>query len=102
MRTLLRLTTVALLMGLLSASAAQAKTRIYVRIGPPPIIVERAVAAPGPGYVWVAGHQQWNGARYVWVQGTWTRPPHAHAQWVAGRWVHERRGYYWREGGWRR
>ena len=101
MRTLSRFATLAVLTGLLMVSAAEARTRVFVRIGPPPIVVERPVASPGAGYVWQPGFHQWNGNSYAWRAGTWVQPPHRHSRWVAGRWVHERNGYYWQEGRWR-
>jgi hypothetical protein len=87
--------------GTLSASAASASTRVYVRIGPPAPIVETRVVAPGPGYVWVGGYHTWQGGRYVWVPGRWNRPPHAHAVWVAPHWAHDHHGYYMVHGRWR-
>ena len=101
MRILSRLAIVALLTGLFTATAAEARTRVYVRIGPPPVVVERQVISPGPGYVWVPGHQVWDGYRYVWVRGSWMVAPRYHRAWVSGRWRHEHRGYYWTDGRWR-
>jgi hypothetical protein len=101
MRILSRLAIVALLTGLFTATAAEARTRVYVRIGPPPVVVERQVISPGAGYVWVPGHQVWDGYRYVWVRGSWMVAPRYHRTWVSGRWQHERRGYYWTDGRWR-
>jgi hypothetical protein len=90
-----------LLSGVLAVGPASASTRIYVKIGPPAPIVETRVAAPGPGYIWVAGYHTWDGGRYVWVPGRWSRPPRAHVAWHPGHWAHEHRGYYWVEGRWR-
>jgi YXWGXW repeat-containing protein len=92
----------ALLSMVLSASSASASTRIYVRVGPPVPIVEVRPVAPGPRYVWVDGYHRWDGRAYAWVPGQWVLPPRAHAVWVPGRWVHEKRGYYWIDGHWRR
>jgi hypothetical protein len=100
MRILSRLAIVALLTGLFTATAAEARTRVYVRIGPPPVVVERQVISPGAGYVWIPGHRVWTGSRYVWVRGSWVAPRY-HRSWVSGRW-HARRGYYWNGGYWRR
>ena len=101
MRTLSRLVCLGLLMGLFAVPAAEARTRIYVRIAPPPLVVEHVAVAPRANVVWVPGYHRWNGASYVWVSGRWAQPPRRHARWVEGRWVHERRGYYWSEGRWR-
>ena len=48
-------------------------TRVAVR--PPAPIVQVAVAAPAPGYVWVDGYWSWNGYAYDWVDGYWDVPP---------------------------
>jgi hypothetical protein len=83
-------------------AAAAPSVRAYVRIGPPAPVVEVRTAAPGPGYVWVAGYHRWDGSAYVWVPGAWQRPPRAHGRWSAGHWVHEGpRGWYFVEGRWR-
>jgi len=102
MKTFYRIMTLSLLTGLLSIPVAEARTRIYLQIGPPPVVVERVVAAPGRDYVWQPGYHEWNGRAYAWRSGVWVRPPHRHATWVSGHWVHERRGHYWVAGYWRR
>ncbi len=84
-----------------SCGATVATGRVYVRTGPPPVVHERVVVAPGPEYVWVPGYYRWSGREYVWVAGRYERPPRGHAHWVAGHWVHESRGWYFVEGHWR-
>ncbi len=86
--------------GMLAALPAAA-AEVVVRIAPPRPVHERAIAAPGPGYVWTPGYHRWDGHAYVWVPGTWVRPPHPHAHWTAGHWVHRRDGYVFVEGRWR-
>jgi hypothetical protein len=84
------------------ACAAPVRGRFYVQVGPPPPVVVVRPVAPGPRYVWIDGYHRWDGGRYVWVPGRWDVPPRARAVWVPGRWVHERRGWYFVEGHWRR
>ena len=85
-----------------SASAGPRRGRVYVRVGPPPPIVETRVVAPGPGYVWIPGYHTWDGRAYVWRAGRWDRGPRARARWVSPRWVHDRRhGWYLVDGRWR-
>ena len=91
----------ALLSTVLSAITASA-SGVYVRVGPPAPIAEVRPVAPGPRYVWVDGYHRWDGRAFAWVPGRWVLPPRAHAVWVPGRWVHEKRGYYWVDGHWRR
>ena len=86
----------------LGAGTASAATRVYVRVAPPPPVVETRIVAPRPGMVWVPGYHRWNGSAYVWVGGVWMRPPRVHAAWVPARWVHDhRRGWYVVQGHWR-
>jgi hypothetical protein len=81
----------------LSAAGAQ----VIVRGAPPPVIVERPGPALHAGWVWVPGYYRWNGRRYVWVGGYWTKPPRPRAIWVPGRWVPRGGGYVWVNGYWR-
>lgn len=101
MRALSRIAALALLTGLLVIPNAEARTRVFLRIGPPAVIVEQRPVAPYPYYAWQPGYYSWVGGNYVWVRGAWVRPPHRHGVWVSGRWAHEHRGYYWRDGRWR-
>src|ERR1700686_3524228 len=80
MRMLSRLMTLAVLSGLLIVPISEARTRIYLRIGPPPIVVERPTLAPRAGYVWQPGYHRWDGRAYVWNAGTWAAPPYRHAR----------------------
>ncbi len=81
--------------------SGMAQVGVAVRIGPPPPVVETRGPAPFAGAVWVGGYHRWDGNRYVWVPGSWQRPPHPGAHWVPGRWNHAHDGYHWREGRWR-
>ncbi len=74
-----------------------------VGFAPPVAPVEVAVAAPGPGYVWVAGHYGWYpGVGYRWERGAWLRPPYPHAAWVGPRYVYGPHGRMFYRGYWRR
>jgi hypothetical protein len=73
---------VLLLGGLIGA--AQTAIRIAP---PPPVRVGVVGVAPGPGYVWVAGH--------------WVRPPRVGVGWVSPRYVHTNGGWVFRKGYWR-
>ena len=83
---------------LLPIAAAQAQ---YVRLAPPPPVIERPYAAPGPGYRWVPGYHRWDGRRYIWTGGRWVVPPRPRAVWETGRWDRSPYGYHWRPGRWR-
>jgi len=72
---------------------------IVVREAPPrPTIVERQYAAPGTGYVWIAGHNTWINGRWAWISGTWVRPPQPGVIYVEGRW--DERSRNWIEPHW--
>jgi hypothetical protein len=89
------------LSAVLGAPRADAGVRVYVRVPPPPAVVEVRPAAPSPEHVWVEGYHNWNGNAYVWVPGRWETAPRHHARWIAGHWRHSPRGYYWVPGHWR-
>lgn len=70
------------------------------RFGPPPVRYERRPSRPNNGAIWINGHWQWRGNRYIWVSGSWSRPnPGMHA-WVDGRWERRGRNWVWTEGHW--
>jgi hypothetical protein len=85
----------------MEAGCAAASARLYIRTGPPPVVVERGLVSPGPGFVWQPGYYRWTGRQYDWVAGRYERAPRAHARWVAGRWAHDRHGWYFIDGHWR-
>lgn len=67
---------------------------VIVRQAPPrPVIVERQYNAPGPGFVWVAGHNMWINDRWAWIPGTWARPPQNNTIYVEGRWDERSRNW---------
>lgn len=82
-------------------SAGAAHAQVYVRVGPPPPVVERRVPAPGSNYVWIDGYHRWDGHRYIWTSGRWVVPPRPRAVWVPGHWDSRPRGYLWVPGRWR-
>lgn len=87
--------------GLLGACVAPPPYRpvprtVVVAPAPPPrVIVEQPPPMPGPPdvYVWRPGHWQWNGVRYVWVNGVYIARPRPGATWEPDHW--QRRGNEW-------
>lgn len=61
---------------------------------------EQVTVAPGPGYVWIAGHWSNSAQRWVWVAGHWELPPSPSALWVAGHWVQANGGWIWANDTW--
>ena len=82
-------------------TAAEARSHVYVQIGPPAPVVEVRPAPPHVGYVWVPGYYGWNHGDYRWLPGHWANPPRRHAVWIEPRWVHEQHGWYMTPGHWR-
>ena len=59
---------------------------VIVRQAPPRRAAEVIIASPGPGHVWIAGHNSWRDGQWVWVPGAWVVPPQPGTVWVEGRW----------------
>jgi hypothetical protein len=67
---------------------------------PPPDRVEHAPPARD-GYVWGAGHWEWNGRSYVWISGAWI-PERRAAHWVVARWEQVGAQWHYKAGHWER
>ena len=95
-----RLLSCALIGSVLIPLAVFAATEIITDTPPPPDRVEHA-PPPRDGYVWSAGHWEWNGQAYRWISGSWI-VEHGKARWVADQW--EPMGNQWRyvQGHWQR
>jgi hypothetical protein len=68
---------------------------------PPPADREEHAPPPRDGYVWGAGHWEWNGRSYIWVSGTWI-VEHRAAHWVVGRWESVGARWHYIAGHWER
>jgi len=80
--------------------SSEAKTRIYVRVGPPKARV--IVVKPAKPYrhaVWVNGHWQYRHGRYVWIKGYWVNPRPGF-RYVAAHWQRTPHGYCYVPGHW--
>lgn len=86
--------------GAITAHWARAGGEILIDAPPPPDRVEHA-PPPRDGYVWGAGHWEWNGRSYVWVSGTWV-PERRSAHWVAARWEQAGTQWHYIAGHWER
>lgn len=64
---------------------------------PPPRTV---VMETRPGFIFIQGHWQRSGSRWVWRDGYWERERAGYA-WEQGRWETRGRGHVWVEGRWR-
>jgi YXWGXW repeat-containing protein len=88
-----------------TAGVVAPSAEVTIESAPPPMRHEVVVASPGPGFVWVAGYWDWDGATYLWVPGswvtvdagyTWVRPRYVRR---GGGWVYVRGYYYHRARG---
>jgi hypothetical protein len=76
--------------------------RVYVVHGPPAARVEVIGRSPGREYVWLPGRWRWTSAQYVWEPGRYVVRERGFTRWVPGHWQHNRRGWYFVDGHWRR
>jgi len=81
-------------------SKAPAITLVYVKEAPPKIVAEKRPPKLHASAVWVAGHWNWNGARYAWVNGHWDKNPKGR-EWISGKWKKTPNGWLWEDGHWR-
>jgi hypothetical protein len=79
---------------------ASAGPEIVTDAPPPPDRIEHA-PPPRDGYVWGAGHWEWNGRSYAWVSGTWIVERRA-AHWVVARWEQVGAQWHYIGGHWER
>jgi len=85
---------------LLLPAKSEARTRIYVRFGPP--VAKVTVVKPVKPYrssVWVSGHWQYRKGRYVWVKGHWLKPRPGY-RYISAHWRRTPRGHYYIPGHW--
>ena len=81
-----------------AATAAAVHTVAVILSTPPPMPVD-VYYQSRPGYVWIHGHQSWNGSAYVWNQGYY-EPQRPGQVYVDGYWTAPRPGYVYTEGYW--
>ena len=82
------------------SAPAIAQVHVYIGGAPPPMRREVRPAMPGPGYVWTEGYWGNRGGRYVWMSGTWQRPPYEGASWSHQHYDHYQQGWQAHEGHW--
>jgi len=71
-----------------------------IGVAPPLPPVETFGAPPSPGFVWTPGYYAWREERYVWVGGSWLRPPGEGYGWIEPRYVGYPGHYYFQPGRW--
>jgi hypothetical protein len=86
------LTAVCFAGNLLLRAAPALAAEVITDVAPPPARTEK-IGHPRDGYVWAAGHWEWNGQAYRWISGSWI-VEHGKAHWISDRW--EPVGTQWR------
>jgi WXXGXW repeat (2 copies) len=69
-------------------------------VAPPPPRAENR-GHPRDGYVWAAGHWEWNGHAYSWESGSWI-VEHGRARWIADQWEPQGNQWHFVPGHWER
>jgi hypothetical protein len=92
-----------LLTGLAGISKVSAGPSLEIRIGeqaPPPRHRDERWQSPHRTAVWIAGHNEWQHRRYVWVGGYYSYPPQSGQRWEEPRYIRRQDSYYYRPGRW--
>jgi hypothetical protein len=103
-RSMSKLALVAALAGSATGCTLTAQGRlrtpyVVVQEAPPPP-PPRAVVVARADYIWIEGHQRWDGNSYVWQEGRYERERAGYV-YAPGRWQRQSRGHVWIEGSWR-
>ena len=67
---------------------------------PPPQRAEIPPPAPSTESLWLVGHWNWNGAKYVWTRGAYVQRPEPTVNWMPGYWQEQSAGWIWTDGHW--
>lgn len=89
-----------LILAVPSASHAQVRIGVSVRVGPPALPVYAQPMCPGPGYIWTPGYWANGDDGYYWVPGTWVMAPEPGLLWTPGYWGWGDSIYVWHRGYW--
>src|SRR5579859_1629914 len=73
---------------------------VYARAVPDQDVEEIVEVSPGAGSVYISGHWEWNGARYVWVRAHYIKRPASGMVYVEAHWQNTPKGWYWQQGHW--
>jgi len=73
---------------------------IWAPYAPPSPRSERRPKKPKWNFIWVSGRWDWQGGKYVWVNGAWMAPPQGMHRWKPGKWEHQSNYWVWVEGEW--
>jgi len=74
--------------------------RETIELAPPPMRVESFGPRPGAEYVWTSGYYAYRDGSYVWVVGSWLRPPTVGLGWIEPRYISCGGRYCFQPGRW--
>jgi hypothetical protein len=95
--------TILCLIFLFSAYFNSQAQHVNVRLNFPSNISKRPSGRPPfRDACWIEPEWNWNGSRYDYVPGYWSKPHRNHLKWRAGHWKRTRRGFVWIPGRWRK
>lgn len=86
-----------------SAAGPDPAGHVAALVAPYPPPPKRAEIPPPPSStdaLWQGGHWSWNGARFVWIPGSYIRRPTPTTNWMPGYWDQDSRGWIWTDGHW--
>jgi hypothetical protein len=91
----------ATLVAVTPACVVRGRARAVWVVDVPPPAPRVVRVTPRPGHVWIHGHWERHGSRWVWSNGYWVRARSGHA-WRPGAWVQVGARWQWNEGRWER
>jgi hypothetical protein len=83
-----------------SSDAPQQMAAAVAPFPPPPRRAEIPPAVPATDLLWLEGHWNWDGAKYVWTPGRYSPRPAPTANWLPGYWEEQSGGWTWTDGRW--
>ncbi|MCA9668495.1 MAG: YXWGXW repeat-containing protein, partial [Myxococcales bacterium] len=72
----------------------------WIDPAPPAPRYEEVPPAPFADGFWVSGYWNWTGGTYIWVPGSWQRPPRRGLYWYPGGYVRRDNRYQYVPGRW--
>jgi hypothetical protein len=71
-----------------------------IDLAPPPLRVEVMSARPDPAFFWTPGYYAYRERAYVWIGGSWMRPPVVGLGWIEPRYVGFGPHFFFQPGRW--
>ncbi len=104
MKRIIIITVITCMLGLFVSVDTISQVIIKVKpIRPKVVLIKANVPRPGPSYVWIDGHWQWDkrSSSYIWAKGKWVKNKRNRI-WISGHWHKVTGGWKWVPGHWKR